>query len=351
MSIWSEVRTQARVRHAELTASAPALVAASDLISAATAATGITCKAVPPHDVLLDGGVASYNREAQRIYYSGSTDERLAAFHIAHEFAHHWLDISTIRCQSTEIDEATPAEPEMSLVGEADAYSPKERAEAQANLFAREFLLPREKLRAHYLQTDATAASIANLIGVPPHLVMQQLADALLLPPDREEAATARKEPDPDPTQQGAIDAGKGPHRVRASPGTGKTRTLVGRVRKLVGDGVDPGSILVLTYSNLAAQDLARRIRAAVGEPSVAIWIGTFHAYGLELLRKFSIEAGFKGQPRLLDRAGSLAQLEELLPAMDLVHHLDLVDPVQPSSCDRRADLAGEGRTRDASEI
>lgn len=281
-----------------------------------------------PDDPLLDGGVASYNRDVQRIYFSNATEPALAAFHIAHEFAHHWLDNASIECQRSEIDEATPAEPDMSLVGEADAYSPKERAEAQANLFAREFLLPRDKLRAHYLDTPATAQSIATLLGIPHFLVMQQLADALLLPPERSRTSP-RTEPDPDPSQLRAIDAGEGPYRVRASPGTGKTRTLVGRVKKLVSDGIDPGAILVLTYSNLAAQDLANRIRSAIGEASVAIWTGTFHAYGLELLRKFSIEAGFKEQPRLLDRAGALAVLEELLPDSALEHFLDLRDPMR----------------------
>jgi superfamily I DNA/RNA helicase len=327
VSVWSEVRSQARLRHQELIPTAPDLVAASELIAAASAATGVTCKAVTLDDPLLDGGVASYNRDARRIYYSNATEPALAAFHIAHEFAHHWLDISAIQCKPSEIDEATPAEPEMSLVGEADAYSPKERAEAQANLFAREFLLPRDKVRVHYLNSLATAESIATLVGVPPFLVMQQLADALLLPPERPQTAL-RKEPDPDPSQQSAINAGAGPHRVRASPGTGKTRTLVGRVKKLVVDGVDPASILVLTYSNLASQDLASRIRSAVGEASVAIWTGTFHAYGLELLRKFSIEAGFKEQPRLLDRAGSLALLEDLLPEIAPEHYLDLREPL-----------------------
>lgn len=331
MSMWAEVRKQARLRHAELAPVGSQLTPSEALIEAAQEKTGIQCKGVSPDDPLLDGAAATYNRVLKRIYYSNETDRKLAAFHIAHEFGHHWLDIAEINCEETDIDTATPAEPEMSLVGETDAYSPKERAEAQANLFAREFLLPREKLRAHYLQDADAAEDIANFCGVPEDLVLQQLADSLLLPPEPDRFAPRGPEPDPDETQLKAINANAGPHRVRASPGTGKTRTLIGRVKKLVlEDHVEPKSILVLTYSNLAAQDLAMRLHAALGEASIAVWSGTFHAYGLELLRKFYIEAGFKSEPRPIDRAGTLSLLEDLLPQLNLKHYFDLVDPSVP---------------------
>lgn len=331
MSAWTEVRRLAHLRHVECAPSTEDLIAADQLLAAAERLTGVGVRKLDPQDALLDGAAATYSRERQKIYYSNVTEAALAAFHIAHEYAHHWLDIPDIVCKTLEIDPTTPAEPEMSLVGETDSYSPKERAEARANLFAREFLLPRQKLKAHYLKTQTTAADIATLLGVPVDLVMQQLADALFLPTDTAEAKAERKqEPDPDTTQIKAINAAVGPHRVRAAPGTGKTRTLVGRVKKLIADGVDPKSILVLTYSNLAAQDLAQRIHAAVGAAAVSIWTGTFHAFGLEVLRKYSVEAGFKDAPRPLDRSGQLLVLEDLLPTLKLKHYLDLLDPVMP---------------------
>lgn len=354
MSAWTEVRRIARLRHAECVRSTDGLVAADELLAAAAGITGVSVRMLDPDDSLLDGAVAAYSRERQQIYRSNATERSLAAFHIAHEFAHHWLDLPEIACNTMEIDPTTPAEPEMSLVGEVDSYSPKERAEARANLFAREFLLPRRKLRDHYLGISTTAADIASSLGVPVDLVMQQLADALLLPGDApEEAAAPRQEPEPDETQLKAINVPAGPHRVRAAPGTGKTRTLVGRVSKLVADGVDPKSILVLTYSNLAAQDLAQRIHAAVGPAAVNIWTGTFHAFGLEVLRKYSVEARFREAPRPLDRSGQLLLLEDLIPALRLNRYLDLVDPVMPmrsvlSQISRAKDeLAGPQRFRE----
>ncbi len=216
----------------------------------------------------------------------------------------------------------------MSLVGEPDAYSPKERDEAQANLFAREFLLPRDKLLRLSSREIFDAERIATDVGVPMELVMQQLADALLLPADRADAEETRAEPSPDRTQTQAIEAGQGPRRVRAGPGTGKTRTLVGKVKRLVDDKEDPKSILVLTFSNFSAQIFSVRIRAAVRQPATAVWTGTFHAYGLELLRKYGVELGLPINLRLLDRTGSLMLLEELLTDLRLNHYLDLFEPL-----------------------
>ena len=328
MSAWSEVRRQARLHHSELAGSDENLVPAATLLAAAETNTGIKLEGRPQNDALLDDAEAVYNPERKRIYFSTATEPDLAAFYVAHEFAHHWLDQALTHCRSVDLNVAIPAEPEMSLVGEPDAYSPKERDEAQANLFAREFLLPRDKLLRLSSREIFDAERIATDVGVPMELVMQQLADALLLPADRADAEETRAEPSPDRTQTQAIEPGQGPRRVRAGPGTGKTRTLVGKVKRLVDDKEDPKSILVLTFSNFSAQDLSVRIRAAVGQPATAVWTGTFHAYGLELLRKYGVELRLPINLRLLDRTGSLMLLEELLTDLGLNHYLDLFEPL-----------------------
>ena len=328
MSAWKEIRRQARLRHADAARSAADLVPAADLLAAAGKSTGVTRIPLPANDPLLDGAQAVYSREHKQIYFCETTEPRLAAFHLAHEYAHHWLDETLASCSDDDLDVATPAEPEMSLVGEQDAYSPKERAEAQANLFAREFLLPRDKLRRLCRREVFDAERIAADIGVPIDLVMQQLADALLLPEERSDIEAISGEPPPDDTQVLAIDAPRGPHQVRAGPGTGKTRTLVGKVKRLIDLGEEPRSVLVLTFSNFASQDLAARIRRSVGGRATGVWAGTFHAFGLELLRKYGDALGLPSNVRLLDRAGSLMLLEELLPSLGLNHYLDLAYPM-----------------------
>src|SRR5258708_4350291 len=291
MSIWAAVRRLARERHYPLCKGASSLVPASDLLAAAAEATQIKYDARPKDDALLDGAEAVFDRDLKLILYSNLTEPRLVAFHLAHEYGHFWLEEVQVRCGAADLDLETPAEPEISLVGEADAYSPKERAEAQANLFAREFLLPRGKLRSLSASGGFDAAQIATLVGVPVDLVLQQLADALLLPDEPAEASASEVEPAPDKTQLKAIQADQVPYRVGAGPGTGKTRTLVGRVKWLVEQGEDPKAILVLTFSNFASQDLSRRIRAELHEKATGIWVGTFHAFGLELLRKYGPES------------------------------------------------------------
>ncbi|RUL81894.1 ATP-dependent helicase [Tautonia sociabilis] len=328
MSAWSEVRRLARLRHAELAPSTDDLVPATVLLDAAEALTGVRRCPRPPGDALLDGAEASYDRERLRIYYSREIEPALANFYVAHEFGHHWLDGAGASCGSLDLDVATPAEPETSLVGDADPYNPKERTEAQANLFARELLLPRDKLRRRCSDGTHDAAMIASELKVPVDLVMHQMADALLLPADVPEEDVDLEERPPDESQREAIRAPRGPRQVRAGPGSGKTRTLVGRVVHLLASGEEPSSILALTYSNASAQDLAARIRAAIGPVATAVWSGTFHAYGRELLRKYGEAIGLPLEPTLLDRTDSLMLLEELLPELQLDHYLDLRDPV-----------------------
>jgi superfamily I DNA/RNA helicase/Zn-dependent peptidase ImmA (M78 family) len=329
LSVWREVRRQARLWHAELAPDAQDLVPAKALIEAAEKQTGIRIEARPAQDALLDNAEAVYDPEARRIYYSAETDPALAAFHIAHEFAHHRIDSALARCLGGDIDVATPAEPELSLVGETDTYSPKERAEALANLFARELLLPRGKLRKVCAAGVFDAQRIADQVGVPPDLVMQQLADALLLPEEIEGSDDVVTEPPPDDSQRLAAEASLHPLKVRAGPGTGKTRTLVGRVEHLVKSGEAPHGIAVLTFSNFSAQDLSARIRAAVGAQATAIWTGTFHGFGLELLRKYGEAIGLPVEVRLADRSGSLLVLEGLLGELNLKHYLDLNEPLR----------------------
>ncbi len=343
MSVWKEIRRVARQRHAEIAGNTDALIPANILIDAAQSVTGVKVKSRPMGDPLLDGSEATYDRHQQRIYYSRSTDKLLANFHIIHEFAHHWLEEVCASCSSADLDPLVPAEPEMTSVGDEDAYSPKERAESQANLFAREFLLPRDKLRRRFLTDNIDADSISAEVGVPVDLVMQQLADALLLPPERERATVEREEEAPDASQLEAITAPDEPRLVRAGPGTGKTRTLVGRIAYLLNRGEEPGSILALTYSNLSAQDLASRIRREVGEKATRIWSGTFHAYGLELLRKYGQLLGFESEPKLFDRTDSLMLLEELLPSLELEHYLELHEPILKL----RSILGAIGRAKD----
>ena len=88
------------------------------------------------------------------------------------------------------------------------------------------------------------------------------------------------------PEQCAAATAGDGPILVLAAAGTGKTRTLVHRVAYLVEKGVPPERILLLTFTNRAANEMLERAQRVV--PGVTgIWSGTFHSICNKFLRRW----------------------------------------------------------------
>ncbi|MCU7376639.1 ATP-dependent DNA helicase [Paucibacter sp. O1-1] len=131
----------------------------------------------------------------------------------------------------------------------------------------------------------------------------------------------------PDPTQiQAAAYRGLA-FQLQAGPGTGKTRTLVRRIEGLLADGVDPTTILVLTFSNKAANELCERIAASDPVAAAAMWIGTFHAFGLDIVRRFHDRLAMPVDPRLIDRTEAIELLEDEFPRLDLKHYRNLWDP------------------------
>jgi len=86
----------------------------------------------------------------------------------------------------------------------------------------------------------------------------------------------------PNEMQLSAILAGPGPVLVLAGPGTGKTQTLMGRVRHLLEQGADPARILVLTFTRKAARELKERLQRICPGLPVLPKTDTLHALGLE---------------------------------------------------------------------
>ena len=158
-------------------------------------------------------------------------------------------------------------------------------------------------------------------------MVHQQLAQALLVPEIESADNPPVKMPALDASQMAAAEAEAGPHLIEAGPGTGKTRTLIARILWLLERGVDPSSILVLTFSNKAAEELRERVAASAPVAAPAIWAGTFHSFGLEILRKFGNRLGLDPLVRVADPSDALLLLEEGLPSLPLKHYLRLYEP------------------------
>lgn len=276
---------------------------------------------------ILNSGRATFLASERLILYEdcGSPFER--AFLVAHEIGHVVLGDDPTDAATLEIDPTRSAEASPIGLDRVIGYGSRQRREVQMDLFAREFLLPRNVARRLHIDEGLTATAIAERLGAPFAVVAQQLLDALLLPPVEPKGVKEETQAPLNEKQEiAAAHRGK-PYLLGAGPGTGKTRTLVARVEGLLREGVDPRRILVLTFSNKAASEMAERLAAKQPEAAAAMWIGTFHAFGLDIVRRFKSELGLQNDPRMMDRAEAVELLEQEFPRLGLLHYRNLYDP------------------------
>lgn len=301
------------------------------LVNAAASSLELDIELVEPGSAILEGGRAQFDPLNRVIRHEDTGTTFFKAFLVGHELGHATLGDDRIEHVAHDVDPTRPAE--AAPVGEDRVvdYSRRQRREVQMDLFGRELLLPRKRARALHLE-GMTASEIATKLGAPFDVVALQLLDALLLPsvePEAEEGEAIPPKPLNDEQRKAARHRGV-PYLLEAGPGTGKTQTLVERVAGLVDDGVDPRSILVLTFSNKAAGELSERIAGLRPEAASAMWIGTFHAFGLDLVRRYHKKLGFPREPRMMDRSEAIAIMEREYLAFDLIHHREFMNPGRP---------------------
>lgn len=274
----------------------------------------------------LQSAQALYDPGSRTIFYPRGAEPFWAAFLIGHELGHVCLGDDQVEDLAQDVDPARSGE--AAPVGEDKVvdYSRHSRREVQMDLFSRELLLPRPWVRQLHLGEGLSASDIAAKLGAPFDVVAQQLFDALLLP----EIVLSTRAPDDkplNPAQKRAAEHGEGPFALEAGPGTGKTQTLASRVGVLLDRGVDPRTILILTFSNKAAGELAERIAIQSPEAAVSAWVGTFHGFGWDLLKTYFDRLGFDRVPSLMDRTEAIELLEAEVSRLGLSHYRDLWDP------------------------
>jgi len=99
--------------------------------------------------------------------------------------------------------------------------------------------------------------------------------------------------------------AGGGPILVIAGAGSGKTRTLVYRVARLIESGTDPSRIMLLTFTNKASREMLRRVEMLLSVDTRRLMGGTFHSVGSRLLRRFGSRVGLSSNFTILDEEDS----------------------------------------------
>ena len=103
------------------------------------------------------------------------------------------------------------------------------------------------------------------------------------------------------PEQLKVIREGDGPCLVLAGAGSGKTRTIVYRMAYLLEQGIAPEKILLLTFTNKAANEMLSRVEALTGVNARILWGGTFHGVANRFLRRFASAIGFKSNFNIMD--------------------------------------------------
>lgn len=103
--------------------------------------------------------------------------------------------------------------------------------------------------------------------------------------------------------QYSAVTTTEGPVLVIAGAGSGKTRTLVYRVAHLIDNGVPPDSILLLTFTRKASQEMLWRAGRLLNESCKQVVGGTFHGIANLLLRRYGSHLGFGSNFTIIDRA------------------------------------------------
>jgi DNA helicase II / ATP-dependent DNA helicase PcrA len=107
------------------------------------------------------------------------------------------------------------------------------------------------------------------------------------------------------PVQLEAVEHPGGPVLVVAGAGSGKTRVLTHRVAWLIEQGISPFSILAITFTNKAADEMKRRVVELVGPPAEAMWVSTFHSACVRILRREAQRLGIRSSFSIYDKADS----------------------------------------------
>ena len=330
MDTFEPIRAEAMRLHVAVVTSGADTLSPMSLVAAAIKHHELELVWLPVGDPGLKCSRALFDEQTGTVCCEDAGSETERALFVAHEIGHVAMHAGSSVCATCDIDPSASLEAAPVGLQRVEDYGARERRELQANLFAREFLFPRANAVQLHLHNKMSAGAIAQKTGLPISLVRQQLYDALLLPPASiavGEATEPAYIPRPDPSQDLAATHRGAPFLLQAGPGTGKTRTLIMRVSSLLAEGVDPASILVLTFSNRAAGELAERLALKEPEAAPHIWIGTFHAFGLDLVRRYHDRLDLPPDTSLFDRSDAIEVLEEVLPTLPLVHYRNLWDP------------------------
>lgn len=120
--------------------------------------------------------------------------------------------------------------------------------------------------------------------------------------------------------QRQAVQHVEGPLLILAGPGSGKTRVVTRRMAYMQQQGIADRHIVGLTFTNKAADEMRTRLEQLV--PGSRVWLGTFHRFGAQLLRRYASMVGLHENFSICDTEDSLKMVKEALndADMELIH-------------------------------
>lgn len=226
MSRWIELKSSARILRQRAEHEAGPGAALGDLLNAALQLACIDVEACPHGDHILCGGdarleVPEDEHDFPVIYYRADASGGERLFLIAHELAHSQLHVGGFSGAEEKFE--PDASEEVIPESTTEPYSPRSLQERQANVWAREFLLPAPALRTRFLQNRATATEVAAETGLDGRLVRRQMARALLtVEPEGQYDEKEQRPIKLNDRQREAAQAERGPLLVMAGAGDGE---------------------------------------------------------------------------------------------------------------------------------
>lgn len=124
---------------------------------------------------------------------------------------------------------------------------------------------------------------------------------------------------DLNPVQRQAVEHREGPLLILAGAGSGKTRVLTYRIAHLIAQGVEPWSILAITFTNKAAQEMRERVHSLVGSEGRGLWVATFHSACVRILRnEIGYLPGYSRSFVIYDSGDQLALIKSCMKELNL---------------------------------
>lgn len=121
------------------------------------------------------------------------------------------------------------------------------------------------------------------------------------------------------PAQREAVLTTEGPLLVLAGAGSGKTRVLTFRIAHMLGDlGVKPWQVLAITFTNKAAAEMRERLAALISSGTRGMWVCTFHAMCVRMLREDADLLGYTGQFTIYDDDDSKRMVRDIMQALGI---------------------------------